>query len=369
LKILFYIPSFSGGGAERNTVLIANDLVNRGIAVLCVVDRNIGPNKKLLDKKIIVITLMGEKKSHFFSLLEYIKIIKLEKPNVVFSRIGLCPLKSAISRIFIKYWWIVSYHNPYEPTKPIGGRLTYIFSSFIVKLANKAFVVSNDIKDELVRNFGANKLKLQVIPNPINIEMIDRLRNKQLNSKVAADLGNSKYLLAVGRLSFQKGFDVLIDAFDLIKDKYQGKLLIIGEGESRQKLQQKIDTYGLNGRILLMGYQENPFQFYNTADAFILSSRYEGFGNVLIEALHFGLKIISTDCPGGPRDILKSGKYGLLCKVNDPEDMANSILNALKNTCINTEKLIQYSTTFEVKNITNMYLDLAQCSHEEYLKT
>ena len=138
-------------------------------------------------------------------------------------------------------------------------------------------------------------------------------------------------ILSVGTLKAVKRHDVLIEAFAQLQAFPQAVLCIVGEGAERAALQARIAALGLQGRVLLPGYAPDPSPWYAQADLFVLSSDYEGFGNVLVEALEFGLPVVSSDCPYGPREILADGRYGTLVPPGDAQALAAAMQQALQN--------------------------------------
>src|SRR5690606_26732556 len=134
-------------------------------------------------------------------------------------------------------------------------------------------------------------------------------------------------------------------------------LCILGEGEERPRLQALVDALGLDGRLLLPGYQSDPAPWYAHADLFVLSSDHEGFGNVIVEALEQGVPVVSTDCPSGPREILEGGKYGTLVPVGDAAALASAIDDALSREH-NHDALKRRAQDFSVDKAADAYLDL-----------
>jgi glycosyltransferase involved in cell wall biosynthesis len=134
------------------------------------------------------------------------------------------------------------------------------------------------------------------------------------------------FILGAGRLVHQKGFDILIRAFSLIAaDMPKLRLVIAGEGSDAQQLRQLALTLGLECRVLFLGNVGNLSVLMRNAEVFVLSSRYEGFPNVLLEALASGLPVVSTDCPSGPREILGDGEFGLLVPCENPQALADAL--------------------------------------------
>jgi glycosyltransferase involved in cell wall biosynthesis len=141
--------------------------------------------------------------------------------------------------------------------------------------------------------------------------------------------GTERRILTVGRLKAQKNHKLLIRSFALLDDALGAKLLILGEGPLRPELEQLATDLGIADRVILPGFSADPWSLYRSADLFVLSSDYEGLGNVLIEAMLAGLPVVSTDCPSGPREILDGGRLGELVPVGDTEALATAMTTAL----------------------------------------
>ncbi|MCM3023151.1 glycosyltransferase [Weizmannia ginsengihumi] len=165
-------------------------------------------------------------------------------------------------------------------------------------------------------------------------------------------------ILSVGRLEYQKGFDILINSFaKLVRMGYEGTLVILGEGSLRNELSKLISDLNIQNRVLLPGFT-NPYPIMRNCDVFILSSRYEGLPTVLIEALALGQRVISTDCPSGPREILKEGKFGKLVKSESIDALTKEIKNFFElnknyqtSSISNKDHEINKVHDFEKKNV------------------
>ncbi len=208
--------------------------------------------------------------------------------------------------------------------RPWVYKLFFYFTDYIV-------AVSEGIKSDLL-SFGVEKSKIKVIYNPVySLDIIKRgdekIKNKWFEDK------NIKIILAVGRLHKQKDFPVLIKSFYNILNinKINAKLLILGEGPERNNLESLIDELNLKESVCLCGFVNNPYAYMNKSSIFVLSSAWEGFGNVVAEAMAFGLPIVSTDCPWGPSEILGNGKYGSLVPVGDYKLMTEAIIKELNS--------------------------------------
>lgn len=190
--------------------------------------------------------------------------------------------------------------------------------------ADGIIAVSDGVAADLVHLTHIPRERIPVIYNPIiTPELFEK-------SKAPIDhpwftSGQPPVVLAVGRLTSQKAFDVLIQAFDLVRKSHSLRLMILGEGEERHTLEGLISKLGLNEDVSLPGFVPNPYNFMAHATVFALSSRWEGLPTVLVEAMALGIPIVATDCPSGPREILKDGKYGHLVPVDDPVALAAAL--------------------------------------------
>jgi len=192
-----------------------------------------------------------------------------------------------------------------------------------------------------------NLRKSMVLYNPVMNNDFYSRKIKNANHKwIRSD--KFKVILGAGRLHIQKDFQSLIKAFYLLQKDYSNlRLIIIGEGDEKEKLSSLIDLLGLNNKIDLKGFVDNPFEYMKGADLFCLSSKYEGFGNVIVESMAVGTKIVVTNCPGGPLEIIENGKFGGIANVNDYKSLAIAIHNEL-NSKRDAQELIKKSKDFLV---------------------
>lgn len=200
-----------------------------------------------------------------------------------------------------------------------------ILKKFIYNNADEIVSISNGVKEDLVSNFNIKKDKIYTIYNPCDIKYINKLKNERIEKKYK-HIFKKPTIINVGRLVQQKGQKYLIEAFKHVKKtKKEAQLVILGKGPLKKDLKDKAKKLNLASDIHLLGFKKNPFKFMKSADIFTFSSLFEGFGNVIVEAMSCGLPIISTDCNSGPREIIapntninkknkniEYAKYGLL---------------------------------------------------------
>jgi len=191
----------------------------------------------------------------------------------------------------------------------------------------------------------------------VESEVIEKARER-----VPADeMPDAPLIVACGRLKALKGFSSLIDALAEVRKFIPAHLWIIGDGEQRSFLEKKIRRRGLEGCVRLLGFQQNPFKYMAAADLFVLSSRFEGFGNVIIEAMACGAPVVATDCPFGPGEIIKDGKNGILVAPDSTGALAEGMLRVLTDKELK-KRLASGGATrsldFDAKVITRAYEEL-----------
>ncbi|HCF28406.1 MAG TPA: glycosyl transferase, partial [Cyanobacteria bacterium UBA11049] len=241
-------------------------------------------------------------------------------------------------------------------TQLIRGKLVPTLVRWLYPRADAIVGVSKGTMRDLQVNFGIAGEKLSTIYNPVV--------NDELLAKAQAPLDHPWFqpeappvFLGVGRLSQQKDFWTLIEAFSLLRKQRMARLIILGEGECRTQLEATIARLGITEDVSLPGFVKNPYAYMSRARAFILSSRWEALPTVLIEAMACGCPIISTNCPSGPEEILESGVYGTLVPIADATALSKSMLQML-DAPKNRNLLIQRATNFSFERAVNEYLEL-----------
>lgn len=301
-NIALIVPSLKGGGAERVASLLSQELCEKYNLYLMV-----------FDSEDIVYSYGGELvdinvKSHpniFMKIMNVIKrTYKVKKAkkryNIQYSIsfMGSANIINILSRK--KETVIISVHSHLSSKKNF-------FSSIKNALYNKSDAiigVSRGVSNNLIDNYRLDKKKVDTIYNPIDIDEIQKLvaQESQINSTFNS---NQFTIINMGRLTRPKGQWHLIRALSYVKKEIEDvKLLILGQGELKGYLKELVDKLDLRNNVEFLGYQRNPFKYIASSDLFVFSSLYEGFGNVLVEAMACGVPIISTDCRSGPREIL-----------------------------------------------------------------
>jgi len=191
--------------------------------------------------------------------------------------------------------------------------------------------VSTGAADSLSAMTGLPRPSIRVVYNPlIPSDLEARIQVPCSHPWLAA--GQPPVLLAAGRLTRQKDYPCLLRAFSILSQRHQMRLLILGEGPERPSLEALANELGLQTNVDMPGFVENVFTFMARASIFVLSSAWEGFPSVLVEAMACGVPVVATDCPSGPAEILEGGRHGLLVPVGDPVALAESLKATLAST-------------------------------------
>jgi glycosyltransferase involved in cell wall biosynthesis len=350
-KLIIFIPSIEGGGVEKNLFLLSNYLA-KNINETKIITSSFKYKKRFSNIEIIAPKLkfwnnFGRKMKYLVCLYYLTKTLLKDKNYLVFS--FQANLYSIIVCKILNIKIIVRANS--SPSGWSKGHLKTLIFKKILKLADKIIVNSYDFKDEISKKFLLNS---KCIYNPLNKEFI----KKKSKEKVNLSFFNKKKtirIITIGRLVDQKDHVTLIKAINIIKNKVNLRLLIIGNGKLKNKLQLLIKNYNLHNKIKILNFQKNPFKYLKLSDLFILSSKYEGLPNVLLEAGVLKKFIISSDCSTGPREILKNGRGGLLFKIGDYKDLSNKIIYYEKNK----KKLINkinytYKSLYRFDYLTNL---------------
>ena len=204
-----------------------------------------------------------------------------------------------------------------------------------IKKINKLIVLNEDMKKEAMNLFPEISLeKYKILYNFFDINEIKRLSlDESYLTEKEKTIIKKDYFFACCRLDKQKDIETLVEAYKLLKEKYniREKLYIVGDGDKKIALRKMVKNYKLDNDIIFLGKQKNPYIWMKNAKFFVHSSHYEGFGLVLVEALITNGVVISSDCPIGPREILENGKSGILFPVGNKESLVKEILKVLKN--------------------------------------
>lgn len=335
MNILFVISSLGSGGAERVMSIMANYWCEKNYTITIVTLSECGEDFYLLNSKIqrIGLNLRSNSNSIFFGISNNIsrslslrRTIKKCKPSCVISFVDTINVLTLVSTLGLRIPVIVSERN--DPKYYKIGKFWSFLRTITYPFASRIVVQTTNVAKWVQRHIPLGRI--EIIHNPIDVTKLQKLNEHNFESEYL--------ILAVGRLSKQKGFDILVDAFARIAADFDNwNIVICGEGGERSFLEGLINSKGLSKRITLPGIVRNPMHTYSKAQIFVLSSRYEGFPNVLLEAMVAGKAVISTDCNSGPSEIITNYHDGILVRSEDSEELANALMTLMGNAILRKE--------------------------------
>ncbi len=355
IKVAFIGYNLTCGGAERNIINLAHYLQKKGVQADIILFKNINEYKDEYEdilKKLTIIPLLNTRnkipKLLFFpKLIElFIRLFYMIKKNRYQLLIGaLEPHPYFFAVFFAKLFKIKSVLIFNEGTREKSG-LEKLITDFLLKIvlttSSKIVCISQGVSYFLQINYQVLKRKIVVIYDGLNIQRIYQKTRELISRGDNNLLKSGDLIVTMGRLVEKKGQGYLIDSFKRIKATYpNSKLVIVGRGELEIFLKNRVRQLNLEGKVYFLGNKKplrNPYQYLKKAKLFVFSSLYEGFGNVIIEAMACGVPVIAADCPYGPREILSGGgvvypykpvnkitycKYGILVPPFDNNSKEN----------------------------------------------
>ncbi|MFA1821456.1 glycosyltransferase [Virgibacillus oceani] len=359
IKVIFFIYQMGAGGAARTMLNILNNIDRtKFMPVLVTLNYN-GSYESYMNDDIKFIKLNTKRlRSAVFPLA---KVIRSENADIVFSTIPNYNTIAILARIFS----FTRAKNIVREAAYLGGNfranMKLRVMGILYKLTGKVIALSNGVKDNIVKRYKVKQEKIRVIYNPVDVNSItEHMENGQIAEEhkyIFQD--DAKIIITAGRLVKDKDHETLIEAFAKVQEEINTKLVILGEGELEENLKTQAKTLHLQDKIHFIGFQRNPYVYFKYTDLFVLSSRREGFGHVLTEALATGTPIVSTNCRPGAIEVLAGGEYGILCEMGDADDMAEKIINTLKLESNKTQEIIdkgiRRANEFHARKIVKQY--------------
>ncbi|NEW60756.1 glycosyltransferase [Sulfurovum sp. bin170] len=357
-KIIFIIHEMSMGGATRVILNLVNNLEEDKFETHLVVFNNRGSLLPKVKKSVTIHNLNSSR-----VLLGTHKLLYLllkERPSVVFTGITHVNLTIAM--------WIPMLKLRLKNTKFItrevnipsvrakylkkSKKMDYIYRRVITRF-DRVVAQSQYMKSDIISTYGVDAEKITVVNNPLDAQSInEQLKQRGDKRLLPPDKIN---IVATGMLRQQKAFEKLLDVFALLDDRYH--LHIIGEGPEREMLERRIDELGIEKKVTLQGLQKNPYPYIKEADLVVLSSRYEGFPNVLLEANTCGKFVVANACPGVNEEIIIDKVNGVLVEDNNSEAFARAI-EQYANMRHDEEKIIETIGRYNVKSIVEIYKNI-----------
>lgn len=333
--IAIYLPSLHGGGAERIMVTLANAFAERGFKTDLVLAKAAGPYLKDISKKVQIVDLNAERVAT--SLPKLVRYLRTERPDAMLSALNYANVIALFAKRLsgVRTRLVVSERaalsSSLSHAKLRRSRWIAHLMSWTYPWADGVIAISDGVADDLAVTIGLTRNRINTVYNPVDLVAVRQRAEEDINHPWFAP-GEPPIILGMGRLTAQKDFPTLIRSFAQIQEIRPARLVILGEGDLRPQLQKLITELGLSEVVAMPGFCGNPFTWMRQSAVFVFSSAWEGFGNVLVEAMACGTPVISTDCPSGPAEILEMGKWGRLIPVGDINAMANAIMKTLNDS-------------------------------------
>ena len=358
-RIACFVPSMHIGGAERMTLNLVRGLCRRGIPTDLVLASAEGELMEHVPKAARVIDL-GAKRMRY-AIRPLARYLRRERPRGVISRVSHTNLAAIAARAIagIKTRLIVveasnfsegASHGVSWMTKRRMMRWAYPKADAVVG-------VSQGVARDLERNLKMDSGVVHVAYNPVFDDELSQKAAEVPSHRWFQESDGPPNIIAVGRLTVGKDFRCLLEAFAQLRRKRCARLVILGEGSERARLEADRTRLGLDDDVSLPGYVDNPYALMSRAAVLAQSSRFEGLPNVLIEALACGCPVVATDCPSGPAEILDHGKYGTLVQISDSQSLCDALCIALDKRP-NRQALRARGQSFSAEKSVDTYLGL-----------
>lgn len=370
MDVLLYTSSLGNGGAEKHLQRIANAMDEEGHRVVVAEARKGGHyEQNLADGVELIVLSNGWLNSSTWRLMRSVRplrqYVSRHRPDVVCSVMDHVNVRlmRALNGVAHPPPAVLSVQN--NPQMRFGddsswrGRLLFWRMKRTYRHADRIVALSEGVAHQLVELEVADPARLSVIHNAgLDDEVLD---SKEAPLRHEAPKG--PLLVACGSLTPQKGYSYLLKSFRQVLDQREAGLWILGEGEQRPAIESQANSLGIDEHVSLLGFRANPFKFMAAADAFVLSSLWEGFGNVIVEAMACGTPVVSTDCPYGPGEIISHEENGLLVPPANVEALSLALLRLLDDPNLRkqlAENGRERAQDFHARTIGRQYLDLFQ---------
>jgi glycosyltransferase involved in cell wall biosynthesis len=325
MSIAIYLHDLSGGGVERQSLIIAEEFRRHGVDVTLVVHQLRGQLLNQVPAGLRVIDLGSSRTLHDVPRLA--RFLRREEPDILVANVDLNNIAALLAKglAFSRTKIVICQHNPFSAGY-VGSEnwvYKYVGPSYKIlgPLIDRAVAVSSGVAEELVQLGSIPRNRVLIIHNPVvgpdfQERCDEDIRHPWFNQP------NRPVFVTAGRMVAQKDHEVMLQALAIHRKTIDSRLILLGSGPLLSHLRSVAERLGLTDAVDFAGFHSNTLPYFRQSDAFLLSSRGEGFGNVLVEAMGCGTPVISTRCEHGPREILDHGRYGVLVEPRDPEAMA-----------------------------------------------
>lgn len=362
-KILIVIHAMKGGGAERVVSILLRHIYRRKYDPKLVLFEKTGDYLSDLPYWLEIIDLKKRNKWDVMQLISGLRcVIRKESPDIIVSVLDYANVLTLLACVGVRMRPRIviserSYHRMYLP----HARMRYIrtlMMRFVYKRADRIIAISNGIKKAITEDFNVDPRKIDVIYNPIDIDGIHKLSVEPVSHRFFSDKERHLVIISAGRLAVEKNFEFLLRVLKELRTKRVAYLIIMGQGDLFQRINNLAINLGVKEYVDFVGFQRNPFAWISKSDVFVLSSLWEGLGNVIIEAMACGTPVIAADCPVGPREIIRNSENGILVPFGDTDAMVAAILEMSQNAVLRDRvktAALKFAEEFDIANILPRY--------------
>jgi glycosyltransferase involved in cell wall biosynthesis len=361
LRVAFFLPQLAGGGSERVAVNLAAEYQKLGVKIDFVLAKAEGVFIDSLPSNAKVVDLKTSRV--LFALPRLVHYLRQNKPDAVFSAPNhthiILLLAKLISGSSTRTMLHIGNHvsTLRRTSKKIQEKIYPALLWLLQGYANAIIAVSEGVADDLTRVARIPRHRITVIHNPIYRPEMETLMEQPVEHAWLAK-GQPPVILAVGRLVEQKDYPTLLHAFAHLRKNRIARLIILGEGKLLPDLKALSGELNISNDVDFAGFDPNPYRYMARSNVFVLSSAWEGFANVVAEALACGAQVVSTNCESGPAEILMDGTYGHLVPISNFVAMANAMAEALDHPKA-PYLLRQRGIFFSAKAAADQYLQAA----------
>ena len=316
---LFVVTTLGGGGAERVVSVLSSELAKTDKVTILAYYKAAEEYDRSADVNVVYMTkeeVSYDEMNYYHRLTNIRRIIQGEAPDFVIPFLSQVCMQVTVALFGTKYKVIQTVRN--DPATLPASKIVRIVRDSFIRFSYKTIVQNEDQKEYFKKSLWK---KIYVMANPVRTDLFQIVRSHTQDEK------SKLTVISVGRLSPQKNYEMLIKAFSLSEELRESFMVrIYGEGPSQEELEKKIKNNGVSDSIQLMGRSTDMWNVYASADLFVMTSRFEGMPNALMEAMASGLPCISTNCPTGPSDLIKTYENGILVDVDDVQALIDALL-------------------------------------------
>lgn len=363
MRISLFIPDFEEGGAQKMMINLAGALVqNANIYVDLVVACSNGSFKNLVSKDVNIIQL--ECSRTFQAIPKLARYIKTVKPDVLVSALYHANVVTLMAKLLTtsqnKHTKFIITERNHLSTKiknssSIKDKILLRAIKILYPKADALIAISKGVMKDVLSLCPSVENKTSYIYNPVITSSFEQEINTSSVSELLVPNSKLPIIIASGRLVEQKDYPTMLRAIALVIKEKPVNLVILGKGPLHDELTSLTKELSISEHVFFKGFVKNPLAYMKQADMFLMTSGWEGFGNVLVEALYCGLPIVATDCPSGPAEIIANGRYGNLTKIGDEHKISQAILDTLEHP-MPREKQRQRAMEFTAEAISKQYL-------------